>query len=196
MSHRKDTYSVMRIARKPGGGVRRFLVIDGLGRQVFGFRAMNRITRRLRARGKRFEVIRHSHHYPTRTHFSPHFSRAEFACHDPQRTPVPRHLESNARQLAISLELVRALMGGTPISLNSVFRTWAWNKHVGGATFSKHMRAIAADINVTSASRRRFLIAAKKVRRIRGIGIYPWGGLHLDIRGGVRVFWSSWIARR
>lgn len=170
----------------------RYLLRDSLGRQVFGSRAMNRLRRRCINKKLRYTVIVHDGAFPTANRFSPHFTKEEFACHDPRRTHVPRSLYGNARRLAIALELMRALTGNSPISLNSVYRTKAWNDHIGGARFSKHMSAVAADINVTSRNRHRFIIAAKKIDMIRGIGIYPWGGLHVDVRRGPRVFWSDW----
>lgn len=105
---------------------------------------------------------------------------------------MPLSLYGNARRLAIALELMRALTGNRPISLNSVYRTRAWNTHIGGARFSQHMSATAADLNVNAQSRPRLLAAAKQIDVIKGIGVYPWGGLHVDVRRGARVFWSDW----
>lgn len=189
----KDLYSIMCSVKRPGGKSQyRYLLRDKLGRQVFGAKAMNRLRRKCLIKKISFTVIVHSAKFPTPNRFSTHFSKSEFACHDPRKTQVPRSLYGNARRLAIALELIRALTGNTPISLNSVYRTKAWNDHIGGARFSKHMYALAADLNVTAKSRPRFIIAAKKIDMIKGIGIYPWGGLHVDVRRGPRVFWNDW----
>ena len=43
-------------------------------------------------------------HLETHDHVTPHFTWAEFACHDPQRTPVPADLRLNTIRLCWLLE--------------------------------------------------------------------------------------------
>lgn len=51
----------------------------------------------------------------------------------------------NLRRLAVLLEQVRKLLGGTPLRVNSGFRCRALNAAVGGAKASAHMAGLAAD---------------------------------------------------
>lgn len=76
---------------------------------------------------------------------TPHFKFAEFGCKD--GTAVPNHLWYNMRMLAGNLEALRGSLG-SPIVINSAFRTSAYNKKVGGASASQHLSCNAVDINV------------------------------------------------
>jgi hypothetical protein len=130
------------------------------------------------------------------THFSEHFSKAEFACSD--GTPIPKELEGNAHRLALALEHVRRNLGNVPLDLLSVYRTPEHNKAVHGAKGSKHVTAEAADLDVASIMKHglthdQILHAVESVPDIHGVGIYPSGAIHADVRSGGRVFWSDWV---
>ena len=80
---------------------------------------------------------------------TPHFHITEFACKDGHA--VPAHLLSNVRALAVNLEVIRAQLG-SPIIINSGYRTPAYNNLVGGALASQHLLANAVDIVVKGFS--------------------------------------------
>jgi uncharacterized protein YcbK (DUF882 family) len=113
-----------------------------------------------------------------------HFSWSEFACHD--GTPVPNELRENTKLLCENLEVLRAEIG-VPIRILSGYRTPAWNKGVGGAPLSQHIKAKAADICTASHTPKQLhtiiqrLIALGKMKQ-GGLGLYPsW--VHYDVRG-------------
>lgn len=173
------------------------------GKRVFGDLAKVWLQRRakLLKQKVRFSAYVPSPHRPPTltfdrlTHFSPHFSKREFACHD--GTVVPLKLEDNAIRLANALEKLRAHIG-KPLHLASVYRTPEYNKKVHGARNSRHTYADAADIDMQAMARlgvshNGVLTAAEAVPEIHGIGIYPDGSIHVDTRPGSRVFWNDWI---
>lgn len=197
MAHpQKIKYSIIRIIPRPGRKPLRFFAKSPQGAIVFGFTSYRMLTRRYRKAGLPFEVVYHLPRFPNASHVSPHFTWAEFAskkcgasgCHV---VDVPHRLRGNAARLARGLEMMRALLGH-PLSLLSVYRTPEHNAHVGGARYSQHMQATAADLVVPSGDQRRFVAAAKQVPSFNGIGIYPAGGVHVDVRSGPRVTWDNW----
>jgi uncharacterized protein YcbK (DUF882 family) len=112
------------------------------------------------------------------------FSLHEFDCND--GTPVPEHLLGNVEALAEQLQILRDYLK-EPVRINSAFRHANYNKKIGGAPDSMHLRAMAADITVKSKTPKQVkavierLIKAKKLK-FGGIGLYP-GFVHVDIRG-------------
>ena len=80
-----------------------------------------------------------------------HFSLEELMASDSaaradiDNTP-PSSLMGNMQTLAEGLEQVRTALGGLPIHVNSGYRCPALNAKVGGASDSRHMRGLAADI--------------------------------------------------
>lgn len=72
---------------------------------------------------------------------SEHFKLKEFACPDGTDTVIV------SEELIDMLEKLRAY-GGFTITVNSGYRTAAYNKKIGGATGSKHTLGQAADIRV------------------------------------------------
>ena len=113
------------------------------------------------------------------------FHLQEFACND--GTPVPPELMQNVIRLATNLQVLRNHLGER-ISINSAYRHANYNKKIGGAPDSMHLRAMAADITTKSKTPKQLkaiierLIKAKKVN-FGGIGLYP-GFVHVDIRAG------------
>ena len=76
---------------------------------------------------------------------SANFRVREFACKD------------GADIIPIDMELVKVLQNvrdhfHAPVNINSAYRTPTYNKKVGGAKASQHMRGTAADITVTGVS--------------------------------------------
>jgi uncharacterized protein YcbK (DUF882 family) len=111
------------------------------------------------------------------------FSLHEFDCND--GTPVPEHLLHNAEALAEQLQILRDYLK-EPVRINSAYRHANYNKRIGGAPDSMHVRAMAADITVKSKTPKQVkaiiekLIKAKKLK-FGGIGLYA-GFVHVDIR--------------
>ena len=79
------------------------------------------------------------------TLLSPHFRVREFACHDGSDTV------KIDEALVELLEQIRAAAGGA-VTVNSGYRTPAYNSRVGGARNSQHVLGTAADIVVAGAS--------------------------------------------
>lgn len=70
-----------------------------------------------------------------------HFSKEEMKC------KCCKELKFDIR-LLVKLELLRSMMGGIPILINSGYRCPKHNEKVGGAKNSYHMVGKAADIKV------------------------------------------------
>ena len=113
------------------------------------------------------------------------FNREEFDCKD--GTPVPKIYYRNVQEVAENLEALRTSIGEPVLVTGSGYRTEKWNKKKGGAKFSQHLTASAADITAKNhtpkelATKIEELITAGKMKQ-GGIGVYP-GFVHYDIRG-------------
>lgn len=130
---------------------------------------------------------------------SEHLSWAELACHDAARTPYPLEWRNErAIVLAYEFEAIRALCGNRPLVVLSGYRTSDWNRHVGGAPASQHVRGRAIDIRCPGKSvewlenrvRTRIYTPGSV---IHGLGIYPTF-IHFDIRPGTRL--ATWNGSR
>lgn len=77
---------------------------------------------------------------------------------------------------------------GLPININSGFRCKTHNTKVGGASSSKHMEGIAADVSCPGLTPYQLASYAKNIPQFKGIGVYS-GWVHLDTRSGKRVIW-------
>lgn len=127
--------------------------------------------------------------YPTKTHYSEHFTRAELQCKcgcEPSAA-----VEANLTELAKDLELMRLELGA--MSIVSGHRCRARNDAVGGARDSRHIYGEAADLAVPNGKQAEYVKAAEKVPAFRngGIGVYPHGGVHVDHRPWI-ARWNSW----
>ena len=127
--------------------------------------------------------------YPTATHYSPNFTRAELDCKCGCVTPAG--IERELTKLAADLERLRANLGHA-VGINSGYRCPERNKYVGGARYSQHMSGKAADLAVPRGLQDRYVAAALKVPAFRGggVGEYPGGAVHVDRRGWV-ARWTS-----
>ncbi|WP_369284022.1 YcbK family protein [Oscillibacter sp. GMB15532] len=114
---------------------------------------------------------------------SANFKVAEFACHD------------GSDSVLISGELVALLQKirnhfGKPVTINSAYRTAAWNTKQGGAPKSQHLLGKAADITITGVPP---LAIAQYVEFLQptagGIGVYQ-AFTHVDVRDA-RTRWDS-----
>jgi len=136
-------------------------------------------------------------------HVTPHFSWAEFACHDPENTPVPESLRPNTIRLCWLLEQMRHELGDVSMRIGSGYRTQEWNKHVGGAADSRHTHADAADFmaddvdawiaNGAAADRAAVVDIANRIFSTGGVGNETSGTLHVDARGWKARF-VTWVA--
>lgn len=113
------------------------------------------------------------------------FTREEFDCKD--GTPVPKIYYDNVIEVAQNLEVLRTEIGEPVLVTGSGYRTEKWNKKKGGAKFSQHLTASAADITAKNHTPKELaaviekLIAEGKMKQ-GGLGVYP-GFVHYDIRG-------------
>jgi len=71
------------------------------------------------------------------------FNLSEFACND--GTPVPPEFLDNVAEVAKNLQVLRDELD-FPVTINSGYRSPAYNKEIGGVSNSQHLQAKAADI--------------------------------------------------
>ena len=124
-------------------------------------------------------------------YLSPHFTRKEAACHDPDNTGVPTSLRPGAQRQAFNLERLRHELGDKALPILSWYRTPQWNEVVGGAVNSRHKKADATDFlsqTVRTFGVRRFDSACDRVFADGGFGRYASGSRHGDSRG-TRARW-------
>ncbi|HXU26257.1 MAG TPA: D-Ala-D-Ala carboxypeptidase family metallohydrolase [Bacteroidia bacterium] len=72
------------------------------------------------------------------------FTRSEYAERKCLNNSIPNNLMANAKRMAELMEQVRNILG-KPIIVNSMYRSPAVNKAVGGASTSMHLKALACD---------------------------------------------------
>ncbi len=111
------------------------------------------------------------------------FKLSEFNCKDGSETP--EHLIPNIQELAENLQVLRDYLG-VPLTINSAYRSPAYNKKIGGAKFSQHIEGKAADISCAKYTPEQVhaailkLISEGKMHN-GGLGIYN-SFVHYDIR--------------
>lgn len=122
---------------------------------------------------------------------SEHFTLKEFDCHDGSVTP--KEVIPHLTELAANLEVLRHDIG-QPITINSGYRSPAYNKSIKGALNSQHIKGNAGDLRAKGftpkqlADRIEKLIASGKMKQ-GGIGIYKTF-THYDIRG-TKARWNG-----
>jgi hypothetical protein len=84
------------------------------------------------------------------TQLTPHFTLEELTITDHRElSNEPNESETkNLQRLAEFLELVKTLLGGKPIMVNSAFRSKAVNDAVGSKDSSQHRVGCAADLRI------------------------------------------------
>lgn len=107
---------------------------------------------------------------------SPHFSKAEFACHCCRELKVEQ-------KLIDALERLRGL-AGKAIIVHDGYRCPAHNQEVGGVSNSEHTQGTASDVEISGLSLEQMYELAMQVPEFAhgGIGVYDGGFLHLDVR--------------
>lgn len=114
---------------------------------------------------------------------SENFSVAEFACHD------------GSDKILIADELVALLQKirdqfGKAVTINSGYRTVAWNAKNGGAPKSQHLLGTAADITISGVTPLQVAQYAEFLQpKTGGIGLYQ-SFTHVDVRA-VRTRWDN-----
>ena len=109
---------------------------------------------------------------------SPHFKLSEMACKDGSDKVL------YSTELMEKLEELRAY-GGFTVSINSGYRTPAYNRKIGGASRSQHTLGTAADIVVRKNGS---IVNTKKVCCLcqslgfKGIGYISANAVHVDMR--------------
>lgn len=115
---------------------------------------------------------------------SPHFSRKEFAC------KCGCGFDTVDVETLAVLEDVREQFGA-PVTIHSGCRCLVYNRRVGGALNSQHMRARAADIAVFGVAPSKIATyLEKKYPDKYGIGRYGTF-THVDTRSGVTARWKG-----
>ena len=131
--------------------------------------------------------------WPTRlyqlSHINPYapsknFTWDEVACRDKDRSlPNPQDL-IHVYRVCDLLEEVRYLFGNLPITVLSWYRTDVYNKQVGGAKHSQHLRGAAVDFTVRGISPKqvqaKLLKNRDKLGGMGGLGCYPTF-THIDV---------------
>ena len=106
---------------------------------------------------------------------SSHFKVREFRCKDGSDTIL---IDS---KLVTLLEKIRSHFGA-PITINSGYRTPAYNKKIGGASASQHCKGTAADIVVSGYSPSTVYSYCNQINPNGGVGKYN-SFTHVDTRG-------------
>ena len=115
---------------------------------------------------------------------TPNFKLSEFKCRD--GTEVPEEFRSNVEVLAENLQVLREYIQ-KPIVVISGYRSPKYNRKIGGARRSQHLKASAADIIVPGMHpddvRSTIIKLIKEGKMAKGgVGRYTTF-THYDIRG-------------
>jgi uncharacterized protein YcbK (DUF882 family) len=115
---------------------------------------------------------------------SKNFKKSEFRCRDGK--DVPSELMDNLRELVENLQIIRDHID-KPVRVISGYRTPKYNRKIGGARKSQHMKAKAADLRVrgvTAVELREIILNLIKEGKIKrgGVGLYRTF-VHYDTRG-------------
>lgn len=113
---------------------------------------------------------------------SENFKVKEFRCKD------------GSDKILVSTDTVKILQRireyfGQPVSINSAYRTQAYNKKVGGAINSQHVKGTACDIKVKSVPPKAVAAFIEAIFPTTGIGLYSTF-VHVDTRGR-KVRWKD-----
>ncbi len=111
-----------------------------------------------------------------------HFKVREFRCHDGSDKILI------CKETVDILEAVRNYFG-KPVIINSAYRTPSWNRKVGGASASQHVKGTACDIRVEDVPSWAVAGYLEDNYPQHGIGYYSTF-VHIDSRG-YKVFWKD-----
>lgn len=114
---------------------------------------------------------------------SANFQVKEFKCNDGSDAVLV------APALVLLLQNIRDHFG-KPVTVNSAYRTAAWNANQGGAPKSQHLRGMAADITIPGVTPLEVAQYAEFLQpKTGGIGVYK-SFTHVDVRSS-RARWDS-----
>lgn len=91
---------------------------------------------------------------------SKHFNKQEF---NQKQNPLPLREFKISPLLVVKLETLRSLISDKPVYITSGYRTPEYNKIVGGAPRSQHLKGNAADIYVNNLDLRTLEQLAEQV---------------------------------
>jgi uncharacterized protein YcbK (DUF882 family) len=120
-----------------------------------------------------------------------YFNLSEF--HSNDGVKVPKQFYGNLQKLINNLDVLREYLG-SPLFINSGYRSPAHNRRIGGATNSMHLYAKASDLRSVTKSPKEIkqaietLISQGKMSK-GGVGIYNTF-VHYDVRG-TNTRWSG-----
>jgi uncharacterized protein YcbK (DUF882 family) len=88
---------------------------------------------------------------------------------------------------------------GAPVRIGNGYRPPGYNRAVGGASNSAHLRGAAVDLDPLDGRRAEFQRLAARLwldspETLAGLGVYSHGRIHLDVfhvRGAGRRFWGG-----
>ena len=100
---------------------------------------------------------------------------------------------NNCKKTIVDAKLVNSLQKirdkyNKPVIINSAYRCASHNKKVGGATLSKHVFGMAADIRIKGVAPEDIAAYAESIG-IKGIGLYPTF-VHIDTRR-TKSYWRG-----
>lgn len=130
--------------------------------------------------------------YPNDTHLSPNLTWAEMRCNCGKAQMTPEQVK-NAIAYAKVWQKVRDKYG-KPIHINCGHRCPTCNLRVGGAKYSQHLYARAADCRGDNNTVEEAILIAKAallVPEVRGVSVYGAGHgnfCHIDNRVGPRWY--------
>ncbi|MDE5755292.1 MAG: DUF882 domain-containing protein [Oscillospiraceae bacterium] len=125
------------------------------------------------------KVVKYSKSKDGNKYLSKNFKVKEFACKDGSDTIYVDN------QLVWYLQQIRDHYGKAVV-INSAYRTSSYNKKVGGATNSYHVKGMAADIRISGVAPKTLAAYAKSIG-IKGAGTYS-SFVHVD----TRTYQSYW----
>ena len=105
---------------------------------------------------------------------SPHFDWDDVSCNDRYNSMPPPELMENVMAVAQLMEAIRSYLGDKPITVNSWYRTKAYNTAVGGSAKSNHMLGRAVDFRVKGMTPAEVFV---RLWTARNQGHLPIGGL-------------------
>lgn len=109
---------------------------------------------------------------------SPHFKLSEMACKDGSDKVL------YSTELMAKLEELRAY-GGFTVSINSGYRTKAYNSRIGGASKSQHVQGTAADVVVKKDGQvvdARLICCLCQHLGFKGVAWISYRAVHVDMR--------------
>lgn len=119
-----------------------------------------------------------------------HFNSEEFDCKDGTKYPIDKI--HTLRKICKALEVVRAITGKS-LTINSGYRTKDYNRVVGGAVNSQHVKGAAVDFVLEGIECKKLYYIMRRLIKAEaipegGLGLYKtW--VHYDVRG-TRARWK------